>query len=224
MNTSCSAWPRTSSGSGGGGARGRPSARFDPSMSDEQRNSLANLLYVCRNCHERIDAHPHGEREYPVERLLAIKANHERAVAEAVDGGLAKVTFSELEEATRWVTQVPQATPGLDFSRVSIESKIQRNGLSPSSQNLIATHLAAAPQVRSFIQALSQDDPGFPNRLTSGFLQHYYTLRHRGISSGEDLFNSMCMFARRGFGDFKTQCAAQAVLVYLFETCEVFER
>ena len=44
------------------------------------------------------------------------------------------------------------------------------------------------------------------------------------MSSGEDLFNSMCIFARRGFGDSKTQCAAQAVLVYLFETCEVFER
>ena len=159
-----------------------------------------------------------------MERLLEIKANHERSVAEAVGGGLATVTFKELEQATRWVSQVPPSAAGLDFSRVSIENKIQRNGLSLSSQNLIASHLAAAPQVRSFIQELSQDDPGFPERLTSGFLQHYYTLRHRGMSSGEDLFNSMCMFARRGFGDFKTQCAAQAVLVYLFETCEVFER
>lgn len=48
-----------------GGARWRHagtalSARFDPNMSDEQRNSLANLLYVCRDCHELIDAHPHG--------------------------------------------------------------------------------------------------------------------------------------------------------------------
>ena len=42
--------------------------------------------------------------------------------------------------------------------------------------------------------------------------------------SGEDLFNSMCLFARRGFGSVKTQYAAQAVLVYLFETCEVFEQ
>ncbi len=211
-------------GERGGGSRGRPSARFDPSMTDEERNSLANLLYVCRNCHELIDAHPHGEREYPTARLLEIKAEHERAVAAAVDEGLATVTFTELAEATRWVTEVPPPSPGRDFSRVAIKDKIEKNGLSLSSQNLIVTHLAVASQVRSFIQKLSQDDPGFPERLVSGFLQHYHQLRARGISSGEELFNSMCMFARRGFHDLKIQSAAQAVLVYLFETCEVFDR
>ena len=211
-------------GERGGGTRGRPSARFDPNMSDEQRNSLANLLYVCRNCHERIDAHPHGEREYPVARLLQIKAEHESTVAAAVYQGLPTVTVAELAEVTRWVAEVPPPPPSRDFSRVAIEDKIERNGLSLSSQNLIVAHLAVAPQVRSFIQEVSQDDPGFPQRLISGFLQHYHMLRAGGMSSGEDLFNSMCMFARRGFDNFKTQCAAQAVLVYLFETCEVFER
>ena len=39
-------------------------------MTDEQRNSLSNLLYVCQNCHATIDAQPSGEREYPVARLL----------------------------------------------------------------------------------------------------------------------------------------------------------
>ncbi|MDE2795480.1 MAG: HNH endonuclease [Gemmatimonadota bacterium] len=211
-------------GERGGGTRGRQSARFDPAMTDEERNSLANLLYVCRNCHERIDAHPHGELKYPTARLLDIKAEHEHAVAAAVDEGLATVTFSELAEATRWVTEVPPPPPGRDFSRVAIEDKIERNGLSLSSQNLIVAHLAVARQVRSFIQELSRDDPGFPARLISGFLEHYHKLRARGTTSGEDLFNSMCMFARRGFGDVKTQSAAQAVLVYLFETCEVFEQ
>lgn len=206
------------------GGRGRSSARFDPTMSDEQRNSLANLIYVCRNCHELIDAHPHGEREYPVEKLLEIKRDHERAVARAVEEGLALVTFKELEQATRWVTEVPPPPPGSDFSRVSIEDKIRFNGLSPSSRNVIAAHLAVVPQVRAFVQGLAQEDAGFPERLKSGFLQHYHELRAGGMSSGEDLFDSMCLFARRGFPDVKTQCAAQAVLVYLFETCEVFER
>ena len=193
-------------------------------MSEEERNSPANLLYVCRNCHELIDAHPHGEREYPVGRLLEIKAEHERAVATAMGEALPTVTFAELAAATKWVTEVPPPPPGRDFSRVGIEDKIATNGLSLSTRNLIASHLAVVPQVRSFIQELSRDDPGFPQRLISGFLQHYHKLRAEGMMSGEDLFNSMCMFARRGFGDPKTQCAAQAVLVYLFETCEVFER
>lgn len=168
-------------GERGGGTRGRPSARFDPTMSPEQRNSLANLLYVCQNCHAKIDTQPHGEREYPVERLLEIKSEHEKTVAAAMDEALATVTFVELAEATRWVGEVPPPPPGRDFSLVAIEDKIATNGLSLSSRNLIVAHLAVAPQVRSFIQELSRDDPGFPQRLISGFLQHYHKLRAQGL-------------------------------------------
>ena len=60
------------------------------------------------------------------------------------------------------------------------------------------------------------------NRKGGNF--RYYKLRREGLSSGEDLFNSMCIFPRRGFADFKIQYAAETVLVYLFETCEVFEK
>lgn len=204
--------------------RGRPSARFDPAMTEEERNSLSNLLYVCRNCHALIDAHPQGELDYPVPRLLKIKAEHERTVAAAMDDALANVSFLELEEATRWVTEVPPVPPGHDFSRIPIEAKIRKHSLSVASQNVITSHLAATPQVRSFVQSLTQDDSGFPDRLKSGFLKHYYELRTQGITSGEELFDSMCMFARRGFSDLNTQYAAQTVLIYLFETCEVFEQ
>ena len=211
-------------GAHGGGEQGRSSARFDPAMTEEERNSLSNLLYVCRICHAKIDSHPHGERDYSVDRLLTIKAAHEGAVAAALEEAMATVSFRELERATQWVTQVPPPPPGQDFSRLPIEDKIRKHGFSVSSRNLISSHLAVAPHVRSFIQSLSQDDPGFPDRLISGFLEHYYKLRREDTSSGEDLFNRMCVFARRGFRDLKTQYAAQAVLVYLFETCEVFER
>ena len=208
----------------GGGKRGRPSVRFDPAMTPEERNSLSNLLYLCQKCHTKIDAHPHGERDYPVATLLKIKAEHEEGVAAAMDEALASVGFAELETVTRWVTEVLPPPPGQDFSRISIEDKIRKHHLSVASRNLIRTHLAAAPQVRSFIQSLNQDNPGFADRLKSGFLEYYHGLRREGQSSGEDLFSSMCVFARRGFRDLKTQLAAQAVLVYLFEICEVFEQ
>ena len=211
-------------GEHGGGKRGHPSPRFNPAMTKEDRNSLSNLLYVCRDCHAVIDAHPHGEIEYPVDHLLAIKADHERAVEVGMDEALGTVSFRELEQATLWVTEIPPPPPGYDFARIPIEEKIRKHDLSVSSRNLIGLHLAVAPQVRLFIQSLGQDDPGFPERLKSGFLEHYHKLRREGISSGEDLFDSMCVFARRGFRDLKTQYAAQAVLVYLFETCEVFEQ
>lgn len=193
-------------------------------MTTEERNSLSNLIYVCRNCHAKIEAHPQREKDYPVERLLAIKHKHERTVALAMDEAMSTVGFRELEEATQWISEISPPLPDQDFSRISIENKIQKNGLSVSSRNLIKNHLTATPQVRSFIQALSQEDSRFPDRLKSGFLEHYYKLRKEGISSGEDLFDAMCIFARRGFRDIKIQHAAETVLVYLFETCEVFEQ
>lgn len=211
-------------GEHGGERGGRPSARFNEAMTKQERNSLSNLLFVCRNCHAMIDAHPHGEQDYPVDRLLAIKDDHESKVAAAMEEAMATVSFRELEESTRWVNEIPPPPPDQDFYRIPLEDKIQKNGLSVSSQNLIRSHLTATPQVRSFIQSLSQDDPEFPNRLISGFLEHYHKLRKEGVSSGEDLFNSMCLFARRGFEDLKIQYAAETVLIYLFETCEVFKR
>lgn len=211
-------------GEHGGNQRSRPSARFDKTMTIEERNSLPNLLYLCRICHAKIDAYPHGEQDYPTDKLLAIKEDHENTVAKVMEEAMASVSFRELEEATRWISEVPPPQPDQDFSRIPLEDKIQKNGLSVSSQNLIRSHLTATPQVRSFIQLLSQEDPAFPDRLISGFLEHYHRLRRRGMSSGEDCFNSMCIFARRGFADIKIQHAAETVLVYLFETCEVFER
>lgn len=211
-------------GAHGGDGKRRPSARFDPTMTPEERNSLPNLVYLCRNCHAQIDAYPNGERNFPVHRLHAIKADHERAVAKAMEEAMAKVSFRELEEATAWATASPPPPLNRDFSRIPLEDKINKHGLSVLSQNFIAAHLGVTPQVRSFIQSLSQDDPAFPDRLKSGFLTHYYKLRQEGMSGGEELFDSMCIFARRGFKSLKTQFAAQAVLIYLFETCEVFEQ
>lgn len=216
--------PHTSLANAEGKKGGRSSARFDAKMTSKERNSLSNLLYICSNCHKEIDAHPNGERDYPVELLLSIKHDHERTVAEAMKEAMASVSFSELERATEWIHNKPPPPSDQDFSRISLEDKIQKNGLSVSSQNIITSRLASTPQVRLFIQSLSQSNPEFPDKLISGFLEHYHKLRRTSTSSGEDLFNSMCLFARRGFKDFKIQFAAEAVLVYLFETCEVFER
>ena len=206
------------------GKRGRPPARFDPTMPLEERNSLPNLLYLCLDCHTEIDTLPNGEQNYPACRLRAIKAKHEADMAAAIDQAASALSFHELEEATRWVSELPSSPMSHDFSRIPIEDKIRKHSLSVSSQNVIRVHLAATSQVRSFIQSLSQDDPGFPDRLKSGFLTHYYRLRSEGMSSGEHLFDSMCLFAQRGFLDPTTRFAAQAVLIYLFETCEVFEK
>src|SRR5208337_5236390 len=49
-------------------------ARYDPTMSDEERNSYENLILVCRNHHKAIDDQPNT---YTVEKLRTIKQAHE---------------------------------------------------------------------------------------------------------------------------------------------------
>lgn len=52
------------------------SARFDPSMLDEERNAFENLLLLCPNHHRFIDALEPDS--WPVDRLLELKMAHER--------------------------------------------------------------------------------------------------------------------------------------------------
>ena len=48
--------------------------RFDPSYPKERINSIDNLVVLCANCHTEVDA---NTEDYTVERLIAIKSEHE---------------------------------------------------------------------------------------------------------------------------------------------------
>jgi hypothetical protein len=54
--------------------------RYEPSMTDEQRRSYGNLILLCYPHHVETD----DVIEFPVERLEAIKAEHERAFADSL--------------------------------------------------------------------------------------------------------------------------------------------
>ena len=199
------------------------SVRYDSDMTDTERNSYGNLIYLCANCHTIIDSLPEGEKDYPVAKLRQIKASHEQAIKQATNDAFANVGFPELEKATEWIKSVDQQRANVNFSLIPLEDKLRKNELSDSSKQIITMALSVSSEVRSFIQTAAQTDKGFPERLKSGFLEEYYRLKRKGIS-GDELFNLMCEFAQRGFKDYVQRAAAQAVLVYLFETCEVFER
>lgn len=78
----------------------KKSARFNPDMSDKERNHFSNLIYLCGVCHTKIDTIPQGEIDYPVEKLKKIKLDHESKVREAILEAFANVGFAELQEAT----------------------------------------------------------------------------------------------------------------------------
>lgn len=195
-------------------------ARYDASMTDEQRDHYNNLIFLCGDHHTQIDKR---EAEFPVEHLHGFKAAHQKKVHEAMTEAFANVGFPELEEATQWIMQVTPSESGNTFSLIPPEDKLKRNQLGNSPRTIITMGLSVAREVRRYVESVSQIDSDFPERLKVGFLAEYYRLKREG-HSGDTLFDLMCRFAQRGFVDQAKRAAGLAVLVYLFEACEVFEK
>ena len=58
-------------------------ARYDATMTAEQRDGVDNLIYLCRDHHDQIDKQ---EADFPVSLLLQWKKQHEDAVNTAMEG------------------------------------------------------------------------------------------------------------------------------------------
>lgn len=206
-----------------GKGKAKKSARYDPSMTDDERNHYNNLIYLCGTCHTKIDSIPQGEKAYPVDRLQKLKKEHERKVRDAVTEAFFGIGFPELEEATQWIMQItPQPASG-GFSLIPPDDKLKKNELGNGSRTIVTMGLSVSREVRAFVESVAQSDVNFPERLKAGFLEEYYRLKREG-HNGDDLFDLMCRLAQRGFREQAKRSAGLAVLVYLFEACEVFEK
>src|SRR3954464_898280 len=71
-------------------------ARYDPAMTEEERNAVENLIYLCADDHTIIDK---VEADWPVFRLMALKAEHEAKARALMEEGFASVAFPELATA-----------------------------------------------------------------------------------------------------------------------------
>lgn len=199
------------------------SARYDSSMTDKERSHYKNLIYLCGTCHTIIDAVPQGEIDYPVNRLHKIKAEHEAKVRQAMLDAFSDVGFAELEEATQWATAISPSTQSVDYSLLKVEDKIKKNELDDDARGVIAMGLGVAGEVSRYIESVAQTDAEYPERLKAGFLEEYWRLKKEGFRGG-DLFELMCRFAQKGFQRQAQRSAGLAVLIHLFEACEVFEK
>ncbi|MHB1068384.1 MAG: HNH endonuclease [Gemmatimonadaceae bacterium] len=195
-------------------------ARYDALMSEEQRNHYNNLIYLCADHHTRIDKQA---AEFPVERLRRLKSEHEAKVREAMAEAFACVGFPELEEATKWIMQVQPSQASQDFSLITLEDKLKKNELGNSSRIIVTMGLSLAREVRAYVESVALTDSDFPERLKVGFLNEYFQLRKDG-HVGDNLFDLMCRFAQKGLKEQARRAAGMAVLVYLFEACEVFDK
>lgn len=195
-------------------------ARYNPDMTDLERDAVENLIYMCANDHTIID---NVVEDWPTEKLIALKVAHEARVRSLMEEGFASIAFPELEKAIAWVSsQAPTITSG-DFALIPPEAKIKKNQLCDGARQVIAAGLSGRKTVSQYVQAETQSDTDFPVRLKSGFLAHYYKLRSEG-HQGDVLFEMMCGFAQRGCKTQAERTAGVAVLVYLFEICDVFDK
>lgn len=201
------------------------STRYEHGMTDNERNGYGNLIYLCRNCHHRIDDPASGETDYPVDRLKQIKSEHENRIHDAVVDAFPNVGFPELSEAVRWIDDNvdPGAETG-DFLLVSPRDKLNKNELGRRSETIVVSGLSVAREVGRFVEFRTQTDHRFPERLKEGFLIEYHRLKKTKELSADELFDLMCRFAQRGLHRQIERTAGLAVLVYLFEACEVFEK
>lgn len=195
------------------------SARYDAEMSEEERNSVDNLMAVCPSCHDKIDAQP---LEYTREKLRKVKIDHEMWVSTTLKKSMNELTFPELYEViSRMIAMGVQ----LDGSHaidpaLALRNKIARNGLSTWTDDMIRMGLVRVELVKNCINA--SDDATLAGRLKNGMVREYERLKGKGLD-GDGIFFAMWDLARGGSGDVKRAAAGLAVLVYFFEACEVFE-
>ena len=192
--------------------------RPNPSLSDRERDLYANLILLCPTHHQIVDAR---ESTYTVAALRSWKADRETNYREYLAQGMGQITFAELETIT-------QALVNSDIDRstaitvIPPQEKMVRNGLTKQTADLLAIGLLQSKQVQHFVEKMSGIDYKFIERLTTGFINEYYVNRQAGLE-GDVLFETMRLFSAQGRSDIRHQSAGLAVLVYLFERCEVFE-
>ena len=199
--------------------RGKKSGapRYDNSMTDEGRNSHTNLILVCSNCHKVIDDQPNT---YTVEKLHEIKDAHKRWIQESIKNEMTNVTFEELDAVTKHLVYSPAITTD-SYELVPPKEKISKNELSTNTEQMIRMGLVRAKEVERFISDSPENH--FGDQLKQGFVTEYDRLRNENLS-GDYLFDTLLGFASGNSNEFKKNAAGLAVLVYLFEKCEVFER
>lgn len=193
--------------------------RSDRSFPKELRDRYDNLILLCSTHHDQVDGQPNT---FTVAHLRQWKTEHEKWVQERLAKEMPLVTFSELEIVTNAVIATAVSID-TDFVITSPAEKMRRNSLTAKSHFQLMIGLSKAKEVGQFVEYISVHIPTFPEQLTAGFRAAYSDFRSSGLQ-GDALFQALCDFASGGSTRFERQAAGIAVISYLFEKCDIFER
>jgi hypothetical protein len=188
-------------------------------MTDEERSAPSNLLVADPRCHTRID---NDAVSFTVQKLTAIKSEHEQQVRSKQREIIPTIGFPEFEVVIEFLRRAPiSSETGSDLVLVPPAEKIARNGLSEAVKGQITLGMAQTWQVKDYLNR--QPDAGFSDRLRRKFVEEYRRLRE-AQASPDALFGSLLSFCTLDSPELRTQLAGLSVLTYFFELCEVFEK
>jgi hypothetical protein len=193
--------------------------RGDQNYPEEKIDTYENWILLCPNHHDEYDAQ---FNTYTIEYLRKLKKDHENWVRTTLRSEIGNVGFPELETVTNAILSL-QMKPSADYKVLSPTEKLKKNDLTDEISYLIKLGLSKNYEVKNFIQHVSKIDISFPEKLQFGFVKEYTRLKKENIV-GDDLFHALHDFSSSGSNDFKKKAAGLAVLTYLFECCEVFEK
>lgn len=193
--------------------------RGDPDFPEAARGRYENLILLCPTHHAIVDKQPYT---FTSDELRQWKADLEAWVRESLAAAISAVGFAELEVVTEAILSAPERASS-DFAVTDPREKMAHNDLTERVHFLLTMGLAKAREVHHYVEGVAAVDPQFPERLKAGFVEEYNRLVAEGVC-GDALFEALVDFASQGSPDLKYRAAGLAVLAYLFEKCEVFEK
>lgn len=193
-------------------------ARYNSTKDETFVNSERNLIFLCCNCHKKIDT---DIASYSTEGLFALKAKHEQWVVEMLKQKSISYSFAELEVLAKYLMSSSASMKNApSFSLLKIDEKIKKNSLQ-SFQMYITMGLSSNSIIDDYLN--KHPDPLFSTQLTNIMAQKYQELKSQNLDNDE-IFYELWDFASGKQSDFSYKAAGLGILTYFFEKCEVFEK
>lgn len=176
------------------------------------------------------DSKDKAKLQKQIEELIINRSTHQKELntislqkREALAREMPYVSFDELDIVTKFILGMQPASQEINFNITDITQKISKNNLTQEVHFLLIMGMVKVKEVHLFIEVNAVLRPDFPEKLKAGFVTEYQRLLKADIR-GDALFESLHKFSCGNSSDLKKTAAGLAVLSYLFERCEVFER
>jgi len=196
------------------------SKRYNPDMTDKERQSYNNLILLCPNCHTLID---NDEEKYTVDYLLNIKSTHESKIRQVYIKPINGLQYVELAAILKYLSSdsVGNNKNYSDYNSIRPDEKISKNNLSNSTADYITMGLNRFNLLQDYLN--ENLDIEFAENLRKTFVEKYRKLKET-TSDNDKIFYELWEFASLNNSDKKYQAAGLTIVTYFFHECEVLEK